>query len=161
MRETISGIWTNAPVWVWPLLVLLVALGLLSMRTRTISIVPFYFLPFIGFLSFRPIAGLAHQPANWITFLAAFALGAALFFGLQKRLKLDKTARRVTLKGEALTLITLMVIFWSNFASGVFDAVAPQAKQAILFSIVFSALIGLCAGSFLGRSFRVLLTPAQ
>lgn len=55
----------------------------------------------------------------------------------------------------------VLVIFGSGFATGVLRAVAPDAIGTAAFLILFPAVTGVCAGSFLGRSLRLFLAPSQ
>lgn len=53
-----SAIFAAAPVWVWPLLALLLTLGLNAMRSRSTPALPFYALPLLGLLSLRSVLSL-------------------------------------------------------------------------------------------------------
>ncbi|MEM8980155.1 MAG: hypothetical protein AAGD04_11770 [Pseudomonadota bacterium] len=160
-RQILIGIWQNAPVWVWPIFFVLVAIGVMSMRPRKTSVVPYIFYPLFGLTAIGGIQALAHAPLNWIVFGLAYALGLGLAFRWQDRLILAKERWRLSLKGERITLVILMVIFFSNFVNGVLEAVAPEAQATSLFTVVFAGLIGACSGSFTGRALRVLTLGAR
>ena len=59
-----SALFTSAPLWVWPLLAMLLALGLNAMRTRTTPAWPLYGLPLLGVLSLRSVSAL--EASNWV-----------------------------------------------------------------------------------------------
>jgi len=156
MGELFLGIWQNAPVWVWPLFFVLLLIGSLASRTRQSSIVPYFFYPLFGLVAANAVSGLVHVPANWITFGAGFALGVVLAFRWQDGLILQKTGMKMWLKGERLTLVILMVIFFSNFVNGVVEATTPDTRGALWFTLAFAGVIGACSGSFTGRAARVV-----
>ncbi len=43
-----NGILGGAPIWVWPLLVLLVFIGFKTAKPRQTCLILFYFLPFLA-----------------------------------------------------------------------------------------------------------------
>lgn len=65
------------------------------------------------------------------------------------------------LRGDRITIVILMVIYFSNFANGVVGAAAPQLLDATAYTVIFAGLIGLCAGSFTGRALRVITLGAR
>jgi|AntRauMFilla1563_2_1112583.scaffolds.fasta_scaffold19861_2 hypothetical protein len=69
---------TGAPLWVWPLLVVLVAVGLRSLRARTVPVALVYGLPALGVMALRTVAGLPAQGWIWGVFALAYALAYAL-----------------------------------------------------------------------------------
>lgn len=156
MNEILVGIWQNAPVWVWPLFVFLLLIGLLAMRTRTSSIIPFFFYPLLGLTAVNPVIGLVHIPANWIAFACSYGIGAAIAYKWQDGLILQKTGWKMTLQGDRMTLLILMLTFFSNFINGVVVEAAPQLRETVAFTIVFACVIGACSGSFTGRAFRIV-----
>lgn len=156
MIQIISGIFENAPVWVWPLFFVLLAIGLLAMKTRNSSIIPYFFYPLFGLTAANAIASLVHQPTNWTVFAASYLVGCALAFRWQDGLILKKAGWHMRLRGDRITLVILMTIFFSNFVNGVLAVVAPEALQALAYTLVFASIIGACSGSFTGRALRVV-----
>jgi len=154
--EILSGIWQNAPVWVWPLFFVLLGIGLLAMKTRNTSIIPYFFYPLFGLSAANAISELVHQPTNWIVFAILYMLGAALAFRWQDGLILQKSGWTMRIRGDKITLLILMTIFFSNFVNGVLEAVAPDVIQSLIYSCIFAGIIGACSGSFTGRALRVL-----
>lgn len=146
----------GVPLWVWPLLVLLVVVGLRATRQRNTPVLPLYFLPLLGFLSLNAVSRFHAGPVIWLVFAGAYGLGAWLGFGFQGKVLLEKTGNRVTLRGEWLTFGLMMVLFWMNFAGGVMRAVAQDIYNGPAFQFGFAGVAGLAAGVFLGRAVRVL-----
>lgn len=156
MTQILAGIWQNAPVWVWPLFFVLLFIGFMAMRPRNSSIIPYFFYPLFGLTAANAIASLVHEPTNWIAFSIAFLAGAALAFRWQDGLVLEKSGWTVRLRGERITIVILMVIFFSNFVNGVITAVAPDLRSTVVFTLVFASIVGACSGSFTGRAVRVV-----
>lgn len=155
----ISGILTGAPVWVWPLLGLLVMLGLLSMRSRVSRVWPFYLMPLLAILAVRAVGGLHVSPELWGLFAAAYGMGAVLGWRVQPRWINGRDETRVALKGEALTLVMVLTVFVANFTAGTMKAVAPQVAEGTGFQFGFVLIVGLVSGLFLGRSLAILRAP--
>jgi len=61
---------TSAPLWVWPLLAVLILVGWRSRQERTIPLAIVYLLPAIGLLTLPALLALPHSGAA----LAAHAL---------------------------------------------------------------------------------------
>lgn len=161
MSQMLKGIATGAPVWVWPLLLGMIWLGLRARRPRVLPVWPAYVMPALGVMSVNSVRGLGGGDALWLVFGLAYLPG--LLFGqrFQARRILAKTGGRVHLQGEWLTLSVLMLIFWLNFAGGVFQSVAPTVYQSIWFLGLFTALAGSVAGVFLGRALGLALAPER
>lgn len=156
MVQFFVGILQNAPVWVWPLFFALLVVGLRAMNTRNSSIVPYFFYPLFGLVTANALMGLGHTPINWIVFACFYVVGVATAFRWQDRLILEKNGWTMRLQGDKITLCILMLIFFSNFVNGVFEAVAPQVSGTLLYTIIFAGVSALCSGSFTGRALRVV-----
>lgn len=90
----------------------------------------------------------------------AYVLGAGLGYQFQRRIIIGKSAGRITLKGEWLSMAVLMMIFWMNFVGGVINAISPDIYASTAYHCVFAAVAGMAAGSFIGRALRVFFTPS-
>lgn len=156
MSEVLSGVANGAPIWVWPLLIVLLFVGLRATRKRSSSIFLYYGLPFLAILSMRTVFIQPNQMTAWLCFLSAYAAGAALAYRWQSRWLVEKSGNRISLRGEWVTLITVMIIFWSNFANGMVLDIAPAAQNSLIFTAIFTATIGWASGTFLGRTLYVL-----
>ncbi|WP_456386579.1 hypothetical protein [Profundibacter sp.] len=156
----LRGILTGAPIWVWPLLAVLIALGVLASKTRTRPCLPIYLYWLLGFLSLNAVNSLAPAPVIWVAFGAAYVLGAGLGYQFQGRIIINKSTGRITLKGEWLSMVVLMVIFWMNFVGGVINAVSPDIYASSTYHAVFAMVAGIAAGTFIGRALRVFFTAS-
>ncbi|MGC1505133.1 MAG: hypothetical protein WA782_13475 [Sulfitobacter sp.] len=146
---------TGAPIWVWPLLALLIFVGLRARQERTAPALLIYLLPLLGLLALRSVAALPAGVWVWLVFVLFYGLGACAGHHLQSRWLLDREGRMVQLAGENLTLLVMMIVFWANFAGGVLLAVAPDVYDNSMFQAGFAAILALSAGTFAGRAFRV------
>ena len=152
----IEGIFQGAPLWVWPLLVALIILGLLSTRARSVPRAVFFVLPFTALITFNSIASLPNPWVVWPVFIVGYGIGAYIAYGLQSRWILGRDGNRLLISGEWFTLAVLMSIFFSNFVAGAVEAIVPQAYQSAEFMVPFAFIIAAASGSFLGRSVRAL-----
>ena len=152
MSQLISGIATNAPIWVWPLLVVLILVGIRSSRDRTTSAYLYYGLPLLGIMTLNAIANQPNAAIAWACFVTGYLIGIAVGYSRQSNWLIEKSGARLTLKGEWFTLTVMMVIFFSNFVNGFMLSVAPTAQASPIFTAAFALIIGLAAGSFLGRA---------
>jgi hypothetical protein len=66
---------TGAPVWVWPLCVVLVLVGLRARRERLAPAGLIYALPLLGLMAVRSVMALPAAGAIWLVFGLAYALG--------------------------------------------------------------------------------------
>lgn len=154
-----SQLITGAPVWVWPLLVGLLAIGFNAMRTRQSLVFPLYFLPLLGFLSLNSVSSVVTTSGVWAVFALAYVAGTVFGHRFQARRLLEKTGRHVRLAGEGLTLTVILILFSANFVVGVLSAVAPSALESGYFQEGFAAALALASGSFLGRALFIWRAP--
>ncbi|MEP3347527.1 MAG: hypothetical protein ABJN34_08320 [Litoreibacter sp.] len=156
MGNILLGIWENAPVWVWPLFVVLVIVGVMAMRDRKSSVIPYFFYPLFGLSAVNAVGGLSHVSVSWAAFGISYLIGAAGAFKWQDGLVVERIGWKMTLKGDRVTILILMLIFFSNFVNGVLGVVAPQVQAGLSFAIIFACVLGAGAGSFTGRALRVI-----
>lgn len=157
--ELLTGILTGTPIWIWPLLLVLVALGLHSSRRREMSILPYFAMPLIALTN---VPMLLSQPKATVAFSVwglAYFCGVGFGFHIQARWIIARQGLRAEVAGEWLSLAVMMLLFWANFANGILAAVAPELTSSSSYRILFPALLGLASGIFLGRPLRILLWP--
>lgn len=150
---------TSAPLWVWPLLAVLILVGWRSRQERTIPLAVVYLLPMIGLLTLPALVALPHSGAALAAHGLAYAAGAALGYRLQGRWLLAKGPRHVRLGGESLTLVLMMTMFSAKFVHGTMTAIAPATVSGWSYGMAFGAVTGLAAGLFAGRALRTILAP--
>ena len=144
----------NTPVWVWPLLAILIAVGLRARHTRIVPLWLLYVLPVLALLPLHATASLGAGGWVWAVFTVAFCAGAGGGFFLQGRWLLGRVGTKLQLAGENITLVVLMVIFFANFVLGFLTATAPALAASPMFHTVFVVVIASCGGTFSGRALR-------
>lgn len=155
----LAGILKGTPFWVWPLFILLLALGLRASRRRETSLIPPLLLPLVGLSNVPTLGSLPDPETAWRIWISGYLCGAIIGFLLQKRWIITRNSWRAEVEGEWLTLSTMMLIFWASFANGILTAVAPDIITSALYLYLFPAWLGLASGSFLGRPLRMMFWP--
>jgi len=143
------------PLWVFPLLLGLVLLGARARREREVPILLIYSLPLLGLLPLSRALGLALPEMA----LSGLALGWLAGHHLQHNWILWRGPRRVRVRGEWLTMVTLLGIFALNLALGMAEGIAPALTMTRGACLGFGLLAGILSGSLAGRAIRVALTP--
>ena len=155
----LAPIFSAIPLWVFPLLFGLVWLGSRATRDRWVQPWLVYALPLLGVLSLSRAQGLAAAEIALAALLAAYAAGAALGYLVQPRWILARRPAQVHLRGEWVTMVTILGLFTLNFATGMAQGIAPALAQGGGFAAIFGVLAGLLSGSLLGRALRVARWP--
>ncbi len=142
----------NTPLWVWPLMVLVVWLGILGLRPRVIPLWRLAILPVVGLMT--SVAGIAQAArpglaaAGWtVALLAGLPLGRALGHRRAVR-RLDDG--RLEMAGGWFMLVFGLSIFAVRYALGVLFGVAPALKVEALWILLSGATGGIVAGIGLG-----------
>lgn len=153
------NILSNIPVWVFPLFILLLVVGLRASKDRQVPIIIIYLMPCLGLLTLRNIMMLSPPVWIWIVAAIAYALGTSFGLRWQPGKIIARSTRFAHIKGEWLTLTAMMIIFWAGFANGFLSEVAPAVASSALFAACFAAVTCLPAGQFLGRALATLRAP--
>lgn len=159
MMQTLQHI----PIWVFALLIGLIALGLVQTRTRhvrkqrllgiNIALTVFTLVGVIQ--QWRLTPWLALSLLSW----AAMGLLVAWVFGqgaAPVNAAFDHETRRFTVPGSWLPLALFMTIFACKFAVGMTTAMAPELLDSLSAAIGISALYGLLSGILNARAWRLL-----
>ncbi|MCF6232983.1 MAG: hypothetical protein L3J36_07790 [Rhodobacteraceae bacterium] len=155
--QALTSILSGPPIWVWPLLALLLLIGLRATRDRQTSLIPIFALPFLGIAGLANLGILPDPALVWPSWgLAYLLMVRPAFISQQKRWLISREGMRVNLRGEWMTFAMVMTIFWANFALGAIAAVAPGILAQPGLQIGVPALQGACAGFFLGRVLGIL-----
>jgi hypothetical protein len=151
----------KAPLWVWPLLVVLIVLGLRSTRPRELSDSSFFVWPAImTALSVYSIAATygAHPLAlaSWLLgMIAAIVIGRMLPFR-SGTARYDEKMGTFHVPGSWMPLVLLLAVFWSRFAIGIVKARFPHVIDTPQFLASAGLALGLCSGSFAARSLALM-----
>jgi uncharacterized membrane protein len=121
----------GAPVWVWPLLVALVALGISRMREREMPVWRLLLLPVI-LVSVSVLTALfgGLNAAALLALSAGMALGAMVGWWTMRDVEVHRLAgNRVRVRGESVSLMAILAIFASRFAAGMLEATGSSVPE--------------------------------
>lgn len=150
--ETIFQIVTHTPLWVWPLMALVVWLGVLGLRQRTLPLWRLAILPVVGLLFSLTGIGQSSRPAlALLTWLAALAVGLPLGLWLGRRRAVRRLDDgRLELAGGWFMLAFGLSIFAVRYALGVVFGMAPALRAEPAWIALAGGGGGLVAGVGLG-----------
>ena len=152
----------RTPLWVWGLLIGLVALGLSQWRDRQIglrrTVLPSLGLALFGLFSLagdlRGTLWMAPALPVWLLgVVAVWSVGAR--HPLQPGTRYDPATRCFHLPGSALPLLTILAIFFMKYAVGVELAMQPGLRHGAGFSLSLAALYGALCGLFSMRPLKL------
>jgi uncharacterized membrane protein len=148
----------GAPVWVWPLLVALVALGISRMREREMPVWRLLLLPVI-LVSVSVLTALfgGLNAAALLALSAGMALGAMVGWWTMRDVEVHRLAgNRVRVRGESVSLMAILAIFASRFAAGMLEATGSSVPElpgmAELFVLIPVFLAALMAARALAQA---------
>ncbi len=142
----------NTPIWVWPLLILLIALGLRASKERWMPAAMIYFMPLLGLLSVNNMLALPNQILVWGAFFLFYSLGALLGARLQKGWTLGREGGRIHVAGEWVTMLTIVLVFVASFLNGMFVAILPELIGLPIVYLGLTVIKASVAGVFIGRA---------
>lgn len=158
----------HIPLWVFALLIGLIALGLVQTRTRHLPPqrllginIALTIFTLVGVVQQRRLTPwLALSLISWATMglLVTWALGQG---PAPAGAAFDTETRRFTVPGSWLPLALFMAIFACKFAVGMTSAIAPELLDGWSVAIGISALYGLFSGVLNGRAWRLLKLRTQ
>ena len=153
-----TEILTRAPIWVWPLLIVLMIVGFRAMKDRATPLAVIVAMPLLGLMGVRSIAALSPPHWVWGAFVAIWLSSVAIGYARSLNWVISRDGHMVRVRGEIWTFIAMMVIFWANFAVGFLQAVAPNAINSGIGVCIFACTLAVASGQFAGRALRVLRT---
>lgn len=148
-----AQIFANVPLWVYPLFIALIFLGLRSTRDRVTPVWVLYLMPLLGLLSVSRALSLGLFASGFL--LLGACLGFWLGQTLQPRWTVRREGMRVHLRGESVTMATLLVLFCANFVAGAGQSMAPEVTEGLAFGLGWGVPVGVLSGSLLGRALSV------
>lgn len=153
----------HIPVWVFALLLGLIALGLLQTRTRHVG--QRRLLGINIALTVFTLVGVVqqwrHTPWLVLGLLSWAGTCALVAWGLGQGAapagaSYNAETRRFTVPGSWLPLALFMAIFACKFVVGMLSATAPEALHSVQAAMGISALYGLFSGLLNARALRLL-----
>jgi len=151
----------KAPIWVWPLLAVLILLGVRSARPRTLSRAAVFVWPVIMItLSVNGVVSTyGANAAAWESWLCGFVAGIAIggIFGPGAgAVRYNAQTRRFDVPGSWMPLVLMLMLFCTRFAIGVANARFPQIVGTPGFLATVGLALGTCSGAFAARSIAVM-----
>jgi uncharacterized membrane protein len=155
----LSQILNRTPVWVWGLLAVLIALGVLLSRPRVLSFQRLVIVPVV--MTGLSLLGTLSAAGLSLTTITAWAVAYGLLAtALSRKPALgdayDANTQRFTVSGSYTPLAAMMAIFITKYAVGVLQGMNAQLVHSAAFPIVVAALYGAFSGFFAGRALRVI-----
>jgi hypothetical protein len=146
----------HTPKWVWALLIVLVAAGLVQLRTRRVSLQRVTLLPAIllvlsmlGVANTFGLQGVA--PPVWaITLAAALLIGPGLV--APRGAAWSNATRELQVPGSALPLVLISALFVTKYAAGASLAIHPALAHDAAFAAACAAAYGGFSGLFAARA---------
>lgn len=150
--QIVFQIVTNTPLWVWPLMMLVVWLGVLGLRSRTLPLWRLAILPVVGLVLSSAGIGQSPQPAlALVAWLAALAVAAPLGFLLGHRRAVRRLDDgRLEIAGGWFMLVFGLSIFAVRYALGVIFGMAPGLRTDPVWIALAGGVGGFVAGIGLG-----------
>lgn len=145
----------HTPRWVWALLAVLVAFGVVQARPRSVTLARLTVLPaaLAGASLLGVVTGFGHAAAlaGWaVATVAAATLALAL--GAPRQAAWLGAERRLRVPGSWLPLALMLGVFAVKYAVGVLVAMTPALRGQAAFAGTAGLAYGAFAGLFLGRA---------
>jgi hypothetical protein len=156
----ISQFASGTPVWVWFILLALVALGVSQARARSVAASRLMVLPAV--MSALSLAGTVSAVGASIGVLAGWLLGGASVFTLvalrraPAGVRRDPATGRFEIPASWVPLALMMAIFAVRYAVGATLAISPGLAHEAGFALAVAVVYGALGGLFSGRSARIL-----
>lgn len=159
MQQVVIQILTRTPLWVWPLLCLLLAYGFAQTRARVVSYQQAMILPTV--MIALSLVGVAGQFAFDLAVALAWAAGVICAFILNRWLEWPWGVQHVqreqsySLSGSWFPLALIMCIFSLRYFVGVSMAMKLGFTRNALFMPAIASSYGLLGGIFLAGGIRL------
>jgi hypothetical protein len=145
----------NAPVWVWPLLAALIALGLSQRRDRSIPLPRATIVPvmMVGLSLLGTASASGVQSAALLAWAAGLAVGTMVADAahLWRGITWLALERRLQVPGSWAPLVLILSIFATKFVVGALVSVQPGVTAVPGFGVAVGLAYGVLSGLFLAR----------
>jgi len=153
-------IFANIPIFVWPLLALLLWSGLKARKPNQVPLRILILLPVV-FFTWSGVSFIGRYASDpWILALWGLFIGMGFWLGLvniqRLSLSFDRERKMVNMPGSWIPLILSMSIFGSKFTAGMMRGMFPELSHSWTL-IGLELFAGLILGVFAGRSVGCLL----
>ncbi|MEO6623741.1 MAG: DUF6622 family protein [Burkholderiaceae bacterium] len=157
----IAQILAGTPLWVWAMLVLLVALGLTQSRTRTVTLRRVVLLPLAmtGLSMFGTYSAFHASPWSWVLWAGA-ALATLTWFASADHpagMRYEAAQRHFHMPGSWEPMALMMAIFGTRYGVAVTLSLHPEWAQEVAVAAIIASIYGALSGVFMGRMLRMIL----
>ncbi len=158
--KLITEILRQTPLWVWAILIALLALGLSQCRDRVVKPYTVMIAPMV----FLVIGALASARAGstfvvWAISLLCVTAIAGRIFPLPAGARFATETGRLHLPGSVIPLFSMMAIFLINYVINVLFAMFPEIAQRDALRFGVAIVLAWITGAYLGRAIRLLRLP--
>lgn len=152
-------IFSKTPIWVWVLLIALLALGYSQTRDRVIGLQRIMLMPvvMVTLSVLGTVSAFGTSPTVlgvWLITTAAMA-SLVLLRPATRGTRFDNVSKQYEIPGSWLPMIVILAIFLTKYAVGVSLAMRPSLAHDDVFPLVVGALYGVFSGFFAGRAIRL------
>ena len=161
----ILRILAGTPIWVWALLSLLIGLGLVQSRTRSVTLRRVVLLPLAmtGLSMYGTYSAFHASPWSGILWAGA-ALATIAWFASSDGpagMRYEATERRFHMRGSWEPLALMMAIFCTRYVVGVALAMHPAWAREVAVAAIVASIYGALSGVFMGRMLRTELATRE
>jgi uncharacterized membrane protein len=155
----VSGILSRTPVWVWGLLLGLIALGLMQARTRELTYKRVLIIPIVMLV--LSLLGAVSTAGGSFATVGLWLMGyASVAFALSRptlpNSSYNPSTQRFIVTGSYWPLMVMLAIFVTKFAIGIATAMGAAWMRSAAFPVAIALLYGGFSGFFAGRALRLL-----
>lgn len=146
---------TGAPWWVYLLFIVLLNLGIKSLKKRILPIQRVYLLPIVFLAwSFADLYGKYTEKHTTLPFVWAICLAIGIYFGVMsvrfQPIHHDRRKKEITVPGSPYVLILVLLIFILKFIWGYYYSTYADVSYWIYFADTATSV--LISGFFTGRA---------
>ncbi len=164
----LTAIVKGTPIWVWGLLLVLLALGISQLADRRPSLRRVVLVPFamFGFAIYGMVSAFGSGPLSGPVALA-WAASAIAATGLMLQLRtpagtsFDAATTSFWVPGSSVPLLLILGIFLTKYIVGIELALNPAQARDASFVLPVGLLYGAFNGIFVARAMRLLRLARQ
>lgn len=163
MFNTIIGIISGTPLWVWILFGYLLYRGIIGLKSRILPISNLFTMPLIFLaLALQNIVSRMCACFNFpmlAVFVTSLLVGMGFGWLIVHNIRLtavDKKRHLIAMPGSAFMLLLTLFIFGIKYFFGVMKAINPALMSSLFAVTTYSAVSGAFAGLTIGRMLHYL-----
>ena len=155
----LTQILQKTPIWVWALLVGLIALGYSQTRNRSVGLARTIIMPvaMVMLSLYGTVSAFGATPAvlgAWLT-SCLLVVSLTLTQAAPAGTAYQRNTRQYAMPGSWLPMVVILAIFMTKYGVGVTLSMQPGMAHSSLFPLIISLLYGVFSGFFAGRAIRL------